>query len=263
MNKNPNVNMKKYKTSKLHKQKKYENMKFANKLLSLIKLIILISIIVGIPLYLLIFKQDILKELKDIEHIMEVLKNYKETSMFIYVGIQVTQIVVSFIPGQAFQMAAGYLYGIFLATILSIIGAMIGTTISFYLSKFLGKDFQYIVFGEEKMEKYMNLLSSHKGYTTVLLLYLIPGVPKDMVSYAAGVSNISFRIFLILSTIGRLPGMIGSMLIGVFLKEKNYVALGIIIFLAIASFILCIIYRKKINNYMDDIYIKMDSKVGR
>lgn len=251
------------KEKQLKEQSKYENMILTKKILSFIKIFFLAIIIIGIPLYMIVFKREFFTNLKDISYMMQFLKKHEGFSMLVYVGIQVAQIVISFIPGQAFQMAAGYLYGILTATVLSIIGAVIGTTISFYLSRLLGKDFQYVLFGEEKMDKYMKLLNSHRGYTTVFLLYLIPGVPKDMVSYAAGVSNISLRIFLLLSTVGRMPGMVGSMLVGVFLKEKNYLGLGIIGFLAIASFFICIIYRKKINEYLDNIYEKMDKKVGK
>ncbi len=79
----------------------------------------------------------------------------------------------------------------------------------------------------------------------VFILYLIPGLPKDVVSYAAGVSEMKFKPFILLSLTGRLPGMMGSIMIGSMWNKGEYfgmIALGVI---AVAAFVLCIVFRKK------------------
>lgn len=105
------------------------------------------------------------------------------------------QIVISVIPGQFFNLAAGYLYTFFPALLFSIIGAFLGTLISFTLAKLLGSDFVHLFFGKEKTQEYVRKLNSKKAYTVVFFLYLIPGLPKDVVSYAAGVSDMKFKPF--------------------------------------------------------------------
>lgn len=229
-------------------------------ILSIIKISILGLIIIGIPLYIFIFHREFLLSFKNLDEVVKFLKHYEGESMLVCVGAQILQIVISFLPGQVFQMAAGYLYGISIALLISVIGAIIGTVISFLLAKVLGRDFLHLLFGEEKMQVYIEKLNSKKAYVMVFLIYLIPGVPKDMVSYAAGVSEINFKAFLILSTLGRLPGMTGSLLIGYFLEQKNYIVVAIIGVLAVMAFLLCIIFRKRINTEFDKIYEKMLAK---
>ena len=191
------------------------------------------------------------------ELIMEFLENYKTESILVYIAMQAVQIIISVIPGQAFQFAAGILWGFFLGLLFSLIGAFVGTTISFYLAKLLGRDAMHLLFTEEKMNWFVEKLNSRKAYTIVFLIYLIPGLPKDIMSYAAGISSMNFKAFLIFSMIGRTPAMSGSLLIGALYFSGHYgmmIAIGVF---AVAAFVLCIVFRKKISNYIDKLYEKV------
>ena len=107
------------------------------------------------------------------------------------------------------------------------------------------------------MSYYIERLNSKKMYAIVFFLYLIPGIPKDMVSYAAGVSEIKFKPFIIISALGRLPGMIGCLLMGDMMMEENYTGAVIIGVFAVIAFALCIIFRKKIHGLLDKFYEKI------
>lgn len=114
-------------------------------------------------------------------------------------------------------------------------------------------------FGREKTLEYVEKLNSKKAYMAVFLIYLIPGIPKDVVSYAAGISEMKFKAFLILSVIGRLPGMMGSIMIGSMWHKQEYFGMIALCVLAVAAFVICIIFRKKINGLLDKIYNKITS----
>ena len=138
-------------------------------------------------------------------------------------------------------------------------GAVIGTGVSFLLARLLGRDFLHLFFGEEKMSYYIERLNSRQAYTIVFFLYLIPGLPKDMISYAAGASEMRFKPFLLLSAVGRLPGMIGCLLMGTMVENGNYTGVIILAVLAVIACGLCLFYRKKINVWLD----KMHKKIVR
>ena len=240
-----------------------ENIKKAEKenkrrvILSVVKISMLVLIVVGIPLYLWFFHEDWIKSFENIDDVVAFLEKYETQSIFVYIGLQIVQIVISIIPGQVFQMAAGYIYGFWPALLFAMTGALLGTTLSFMLAKALGRDFLHIFFGEEKMSYYIERLNSKKMYAIVFFLYLIPGIPKDMVSYAAGVSEIKFKPFIIISALGRLPGMIGCLLMGDMMMEENYTGAVIIGVFAVITFALCIIFRKKIHGLLDKFYEKI------
>ena len=131
---------------------------------------------------------------------------------------------------------------------ISIIGALIGSTITYFLARFLGNESLHLIFGEQKVSSYVRKLNSKRSYMLIFLIYLIPGIPKDFVSYVAGVSNIRLRPFLVLSTLGRTPGIIESLLFGAFLADKNYIGLVIVVAVSLSILWFCITRREAIMN---------------
>ena len=226
--------------------------------IAILKLIFLILIVVLIPLYLYFYQQDFLMRFRDFNDIVSFLERYKLQSIPIYIILQIAQIVISVLPGQFFQLAAGYLYTFWPALLFSCIGAFLGTTITFWLAKGLGSDFVHIFFEKDKTEDYVKRLNSKTAYTIVFLLYAIPGIPKDVVSYAAGLSEMKYKPFIILSTIGRLPGMMGSIIIGSMWHKEEYVGMVILAIIAVIAFCTCIIYRKKLHELLDKAYDKLN-----
>ena len=90
------------------------------------KLAALAVIIVGVPLYIFIFHHEILEDASNLRNIEHWLLQYRGKSALVYIGAQILQIIICVIPGQALQVAAGYLYGFWLAYGLSMIGALLG-----------------------------------------------------------------------------------------------------------------------------------------
>jgi uncharacterized membrane protein YdjX (TVP38/TMEM64 family) len=156
-----------------------------------------------------------------------------------------------------FQFAAGTIFGFPLGLLYSIIGAVLGSTVTYYLARFLGKDAMELILGSEKMHYFVERLNSERAYIIVFLIYLIPGLPKDLVCYAAGISDMKFKAFIILSTAGRTPAMCGSLLFGVMYMQKNYTGMIIISAVCAVILILCFIFRKRLTGILDDIYNKI------
>lgn len=231
-----------------------ETNKGSNKVLSALKLFLLIGIIAAVPLYIYINHGDKIQEWgsrDSFDQIVAFLNRYKLESIFIYLGLQIVQIIISVIPGQIFQMAAGYLYGFFFGLLLSIIGAFLGSTIAYYLAVYLGHDALKLFVKPETMNKWADRLNSKKAYIVVFLLYLIPGLPKDVIAYAAGVSRMNIKGFLTMSLLGRIPAMSASILVGVFYESENYYALGIVAAISVIIFIICVIKRDSISKFLD------------
>lgn len=209
----------------------------------IIKLLILIFILIGIPMLLYIVSNGNLFNKNYLSNIMRNFKNNKFLEIFILILFQILQIIICILPGQPIQLYASYNNGILGGFLISIIGAVIGTFITYNIANLLGKDAIKSIFNETKVEKYMKKLSHDKVYTIIFIIYLIPGFPKDLISYLAGISEIKIKPFLILSTIGRMPGLLGSLLVGSFLAKKNYI--GIMILSIIVAIIFLISYLKK------------------
>ena len=184
-------------------------------------------------------------------NVVEYLQQNRSIAFLLIIGIQVVQVVVCVLPGQPIQFAASYMFGVGRGYLLSVIGAVIGTTISFYLAKLLGSEAMHLFFGEERIKDYQRRLNSGKGLLLAFLIYLIPGVPKDLVSYAAGISEMRFRPFLLVATIGRSPAMLGSLLVGHFFEKQNYTAIIILTVAIVLIMLVCFIKRDKLVAFLD------------
>lgn len=240
------------------KAEKKETLRTRVKFISVVlKFSLLLAILVGLPLYVWFFHQDLLRQFSDIDEVKIFFTQYQTASILVYIGLQMFQIIISLIPGQALQFAAGLLYGFWAGLLISLIGAIAGTVVTYYLSKFLGKDALHVLFGKRHIDEYLEKINSKRGFILVFLIYLIPGVPKDLCSYAAGLSNMKLKPFLILSTAGRTPGIMGSLLIGTQLGEGNYTFVIVIGIIAAVLFLLGIIYHAKLTVILDKLYEKL------
>lgn len=220
------------------------------KILNIIKFIVLLLIVVGIPLYLWVSKGDIIRGFKTVDDIESYILASRNAPLAFF-GLQVLQIVIAFIPGEVFQIAAGYLFGPFQAIMITLVGCIVGSIICFYLARLLGQGFLRLFFKEEKIEYYQKLLNSNKGSLICFLLFLIPGIPKDILNYAAGASEIKFLHFIVLSSVGRLPAMIGSIIIGSLAEQENYTWAVMVVFAATIILVVCILFRKQIMNKLE------------
>lgn len=238
----------------------YGNEKRRKKLqtiVSILKLLILFGIVIGIPIYIYFTYPELIDRFKSLDEIKKLLNQYKTASVFAYIGLQILQIIISVLPGQALQFAAGYAYHFWLGFLYSIIGVALGTVITFYLARLLGKDALQVIFGEEKFSKFVHTLNSKRSFIVLFVIFLIPGIPKDLFTYAAGVSEIRIIPFLLLSLIGRAPAMIGSIMMGNMLYNGSYVGLIIVAAAAVILFLAGITHRDKLVKWTDRFYTKM------
>ena len=223
------------------------------RMLAYIKFAILLFVLIGVPVILYLkFGADVFS--KDAaDTLIAYLRANRRFAFILIILIQMIQVIICILPGQPIQFASSYMFGVIPALCLSLIGAVIGTIITFYLSKLLGRDMVNLIFDKDKVDDYHRKLNSGKGLALTGLIYLIPGVPKDLVSYVAGISEMKFRPFILVSSIARIPGMLGSLLLGSFVESGNYVAIGILVLVIVIFFVVFYIKRKAIFKYMDSL----------
>ena len=216
------------------------------KILAVLKLIALAVILVGVPLYIYFFHHDLIDSFSDIKELEQTIRSYRSQSILIYIAAQVIQVVLSVIPGQALQFAGGYLFGTLLGLLFSVIGIAIGSTLAYYVARILGRDAVHLFFGKRKVTEMLDLMNSPKGLIVTFVIFLIPGVPKDLCSYAAGLSNLKLRPYLIVSMIARIPGMLGCLIIGQQVGAGGYTSAAVIAAIALMMLLLGVLFRKKI-----------------
>ena len=162
-----------------------------------------------------------------------------------FVGMVALQVVIAMIPGEPLEMAAGYAFGAWEGLLLCLIGAAIGSVVVFLFVRLCGVRLAEAFVSREKIDSIKWLHNSKKRDLLVFILFLLPGTPKDVMTYFVGLTSMKWYVFLGLSSVARIPSVVTSTFSGDALGMKNYV-LAIIVFAVTALISLggLLLYRK-------------------
>ena len=148
-----------------------------------------------------------------------------------FVGMVMAQILIAVIPGEPFEIAAGYAFGAVEGTILCIIACTLGSMAVFLLVRRYGMRLVEVFFSREKLSSVRFLKTSKKRDLLFLMIFMIPGTPKDLLCYFAGLTDVSVPVWLMICSLGRIPSIITSTVGGDALGTKNY-WFAVIVFVA-------------------------------
>jgi uncharacterized membrane protein YdjX (TVP38/TMEM64 family) len=177
--------------------------------------------------------------LHDHHRLKEAIASFGPYSPPAFILLQAVQVVVAPIPGGPIAFLGGYLFGVRAGFIYSMIGLTVGSWLAFSIAgifeKWLVKNFV-----SSKTLKKFDYLMGHEGVILSFLLFLIPGFPKDALCYILGLTPMHVGIFLIISTIGRIPGTLIATLQGA--KAFNHQYKIFLILSGISALITLIFY---------------------
>lgn len=148
--------------------------------------------------------------------------------------IQFTQVVISILPGEVVELFLGMAYGPLLGLLIALLGVLAGTTVAYYLAKWVGIPFVRLFIKKDYFAKYAFLHDEKKVALGVFIVYLLVGLPVDTATYLAPALKIKFWKFLLLSTIARIPKIISSTIVGHYLVEDN-IWISLIVFFGTAG----------------------------
>lgn len=136
-----------------------------------------------------------------------------------FLGMVILQIFVAVIPGEPLEIAAGYAFGFWEGTFLCILGMAIGGTLVFWFVRRFGIRAVEVFLSREKINNLKFLQNSRRVTLFIALAFLLPGTPKDVLSYCAGLTNVKFSHWLLITSICRLPSVVTSTMGGDALGE--------------------------------------------
>ena len=158
--------------------------------------------------------------------------------------IQVAQIFLFILPGEPIEILAGMCYGWIWGTIFIMISSAAIAALIFLLVRKIGKQFVYDFSDEEKIKKIeeSKLFNDNKKIELILfILFLVPGTPKDLLTYLSGLLPIKMSRFLVISTIARIPSIVTSTIAGANIAVGDW-RKGIILYAIIVICVAVILY---------------------
>jgi uncharacterized membrane protein YdjX (TVP38/TMEM64 family) len=171
--------------------------------------------------------------LEDKEKVKAFLKAAGPLAPLIFIGAQTLQVVFAPIPGEATGFIGGFLFGVPLGMLYSTIGLTLGSILAFSLGRLLEHKFVARMVTQETLDRF-DFLMERQGALIAFFFFVVPGFPKDYLCFILGLSLMSWKLFLLLSFVGRLPGTLMLTLQGAKVYEGDYLFTGVLIVLCLA-----------------------------
>ena len=186
------------------------------KVLKIVLMIAVIMVCLGLVIYLV----PVMKNLSTVDGQVKFKEKIHELGVWgilLLFGIQVAQIFLIILPGEPMEVLAGMCYGWLGGFIFITVSVAIITTLVFFLVRKVGKKFVYEFWDEEKIKKIESskIFQNHKKIELIMaILFMIPGTPKDLLVYVAGLLPLKPIRFILISTFARFPSVISSTIAG-------------------------------------------------
>jgi len=154
----------------------------------------------------------------DQEHIREWVTGFGLWGPLVSIALNVAQVLLAPVPGQFVGLVNGYLYGVWLGTLYSMVGLALGTTLVMGLGRRFGRPLVERLVNPEQLAHW-DRIADHRGALFLFLVFLLPFLPDDVVCFLVGLSPLAIPPTVVLATLGRLPGVFVSCWVGAYATE--------------------------------------------
>jgi len=179
------------------------------------------------------------------------LKSWGAWAPVAFIMIQALQVVVAPIPGELTGAVGGFLFGTGWNILYSSVGLTLGSIVAFLASRLIGLPLVRLVLRQETLEKF-HFLREPRGVVGTLALFMVPGFPKDILSYLLGLSPMRFLTFVVVCALGRIPGTAMLSLGGAAFYKENWIVLSAVAFACLVAFIVVYLKKEKIWNWIQE-----------
>ena len=220
------------------------------KVINIVKISIICLFIVTAITLIIIYLPNIYKliDKDNQDNLINKIRNKGINGWFIFLLIQILQVVISFIPGEPIEVIGGVIYGAFGGLLTCMLGCLIGSMIVYFLSLKIGKSFIKLFVKEKDFNEVKFLKNEKRVEELVFIFYFIPGTPKDIITYLAPYTKIKPLKFFLISTFARIPSIITSTWAGSSISKNNW---GLTIGVFLGTFLIALLgllIRQKIFN---------------
>jgi len=214
--------------------------------------------------YILLYKTNVLAKFSSVSSLKEYILSTKENGIFTYILIQMAQVIILPVPAAIICVVGSLIYGPFLGGLYCSIGILLGSILSYILGKTFGYKLVMWIVGKENTDKYSEILRK-RGSFFLSIAFLLPMFPDDILCLIAGITNMSFKNFAIVTIITRPIGVICMSYFGSG-KLIPFTGWGIYAWIAILIVVTILVivmykYQEKIQSYILNKIFKKKQKV--
>ena len=188
----------------------------------------------------------------DKEKIESFITSYGIGAPAVFITTQILQVLFAPVPGEATGFVGGYIFGITRGFIYSSIGLTIGSWINFLIGRFLGERYVRKLISARQLNRFDTIIK-RQGIIAIFILFVFPGFPKDSLCFFLGFSAIPIKLFMLFSSIGRMPGTFMLSLQGSLLLEQSYKMFALIFGICIVLIFMAFRYKENLYRYIEKV----------
>ena len=151
-----------------------------------------------------------------------------------FVGVNALQIVLAFLPGEPIELAAGYAFGFWEGTLVCLVASAFASSLVFFATRRWGWKLVGVFFDRAKLEEFSWLKKTARLELAMFIIFLIPGTPKDFLTYFAGLTDMRYRMLLPIVTVGRIPSVITSTIAAAAFGSGSYGVMAVALAVTLA-----------------------------
>lgn len=191
------------------------------------------------------YSKQIYEIFGDPESVKTFLGQFNGFDKLVFVAIRAFQTVIKIIPAEPFEIVSGILYGTWGGMLLCMAGTLLGSVVIIALTKAFGRRLVSLFVPVEKIDSLKFLQNEKSVYFTLFLIFLIPGTPKDIITYVAGLTKLDMKKFMLVTGIARIPSILVSTWCGEQIINQNYkIAITVFAATLIVTAAFSLIYKK-------------------
>ncbi|MCR1935208.1 TVP38/TMEM64 family protein [Clostridium tepidum] len=167
----------------------------------LLKIISLILIIIIVAVFLIRHGHTLKK--MNIRHTVKYIRRCGKFSSICFLLVYALKPLVLIVPASMLSLVGGILFGPVKGFIFNMLGFFLSGSLAFWLSRILGKSFVDKILKGKAVELDNNI--GKQGFKIIFLLRFPPIFPFDPLSYAAGLTKMKYKDFILGSLLGVIP----------------------------------------------------------
>ncbi len=223
--------------------------------LNRILIIVAVALVFCIPAY--VFRVSIINAgsllwaaVSNREHVESFIQSFGMGAPFVFMFLQILQVIFAPVPGEATGFIGGYLFGTFNGFFYSSTALAIGSWLNFIIGRFLGKRYVRKLIPGEQLKKFDRVVR-RQGLIIIFTLFVLPGFPKDYLCLFLGVSAMPVKAFVLMAAIGRMPGTFMLSLQGNSVFDQDYLVFVIVMVVTMVVAMLGYLFREDLYQWID------------
>ncbi|WP_267643358.1 TVP38/TMEM64 family protein [Haloarchaeobius amylolyticus] len=192
-----------------------------------------------------ILVQRYLSFLTEPEALREFIRGYGILAPVVLVLLQAVQVVAAPVPGQVLAIVAGYLFGVWWGTLYNMLGVTIGSAVAFWLSRRFGRGYVETIVDDDALA-WFDAVSDEYARPTLFLLFLVPGLPDDVICFAGGLTKVPLWQLVVIAVVGRAPAFFLVNVFGYLLGTRHFGAAFVVALVLVIASLFGYLYRERL-----------------